>query len=117
MIDLRVDDSRQPLVELRRLLNIYWSGQLITEGNRKISAGEVDAGMATLNAARDKSPDNDNAWVALASGYLKMNRKADALAALKRAIEINPGVKQAAQRSSNFSALRQDPEFARLVAP
>ena len=115
MIDLRVDDSRQPLVELRRLLNIYWSGQLITEGNRKINAGELEAGMVILAAARDKSPDNDNAWVALASGYLKSNRKVDALAALKRAIEINPGAKQAVQRSTNFSGLRDDPGFLQLT--
>lgn len=117
MIDLRVDDSRQPLVELRRLLNIYWSGQLITQGNRTINAGELDAGMKILMSARDRSPDNDNAWVALASGYLKLDRRDDALAALKRAIDLNPGAKRIVQRNRNFAALREDPEFVRLVSP
>ena len=75
MIDLRVDDHRTPLVELRRLLDIYWSGQLIMEGNQKINSGDVQGGLTILIAARDKSPGNDNAWVALASAYVKAGKK------------------------------------------
>jgi uncharacterized Ntn-hydrolase superfamily protein len=117
MIDLRVDDSRQPLVELRRLLNIYWSGQLITEGNRQIDAGDVEAGMNVLTAARDKSPQNDNAWLALASAYLKANRQPEALDAVKQAIALNPGAKEIVRRNRNFSALREDPQVMRLLTP
>jgi uncharacterized Ntn-hydrolase superfamily protein len=116
-IDLRVDDSRQPLVELRRLLDIYWSGQLIAQGNAVINTGDVAAGLKLLVEARDKSPGNDNAWMALSSAYLKVNRKTDAIAALARAIEINPAAKRQAQRNTNFTSLRADPEFLRLVAP
>jgi hypothetical protein len=32
VIDLRVDDSRAPLVELRRLLNLTRSRQLVADG-------------------------------------------------------------------------------------
>ncbi|MEO8070171.1 MAG: DUF1028 domain-containing protein [Acidobacteriota bacterium] len=117
MIDLRVDDSRQPLVELRRLLDIYWSGTLITQGNAKINAGDLEGGMKILVAAKDKSPGNDNAYTALASGYLKMKQKAEALAALGKAIEINPSVKRSAQKNTNFATLHDDPDFLKLVAP
>jgi tetratricopeptide (TPR) repeat protein len=115
MIDLRVDDSRQPLVELRRLLAIYWSGQLITDGNSRITAGDLDGGLKILVAARDKSPENDNAWVALATAYLKMNRRTDALAALTKAIALNPAVKRQAVRNMNFAVLRDDVDFRRLL--
>lgn len=115
MIDLRVDDSRAPLVELRRLVDIYWSGQLITEGNSKISAGDTDGGMKMLLAARDKSPTNDNAWVALASGYLKLGKKADALDALAKAIALNPSVRRQAQRNTNFTPLKEDPQFMAMT--
>lgn len=115
LIDLRVDDHRTPLVELRRLLDIYWSGQLITEGNELLSKGDTAGGMKTLLAARDKSPGNDNAWMALASGYLKAGQKADALAALQKAIEINPSARRNAQRNTNFTSIKEDPEFRRLV--
>lgn len=115
MIDLRVDDSREPLVELRRLLNIYWSGQMITEGNTLINAGKMDEGLKVLVAARDKSPGNDNAWVALASGYIKANRKTDALDAIAKAVEINPSSRRQFQRNTNFRDLQADPDFLRLV--
>jgi len=116
MIDLRVDDHRTPLVELRRLLDIYWSGQLIMEGNQKINSGDVQRGLTILIAARDKSPGNDNAWVALASGYLKAGKKAEALEAISKALEINPAARRGLQRNTNFATLSGDPEFVRLVS-
>jgi uncharacterized Ntn-hydrolase superfamily protein len=115
MIDLRVDDSREPLAELRRLLNIYWSGQMITEGNTLINAGKMDEGIEVLMAARDRSPGNDNAWVALASAYIRANRKADALSAVAKAIEINPSSRRQFLRNTNFKDLQADPDFLRLV--
>lgn len=114
-IDLRVDDHRTPLVELRRLLDIYWSGQLITQGNEKINSGDVAGGLEILAAARDRSPGNDNAWMALASGYLKADRKNEALAALAKAIELNPGARRTAQRNTNLAPLRDDPQFRALT--
>lgn len=116
MIDLRVDDHRTPLVELRRLLDIYWSGQLIIEGNQKINSGDVQEGLRILATARDKSPSNDNAWVALASGYLKAGRKIEALEAVSKAVEINPAAKRGLQRNTNFASISGDPEFVRLVS-
>ena len=116
MIDLRVDDHRTPLVELRRLLDIYWSGQLIMEGNQKINSGDVQGGLTVLIAARDKSPGNDNAWVALASAYLKAGKKAEALEAISKALEINPSAKRGLLRNTNFAAIKADPEFVRLVS-
>src|SRR5207247_2607824 len=43
VIDIRVDDSRQPLADLRHLLNLYQAGQLITEANRQLTAGDAAA--------------------------------------------------------------------------
>lgn len=116
-IDLRVDDHRTPLVELRRLLDLHWSGQLITEGNAKVNAGDMDGGLKILLSAKDKAPTNDNAWIALASAYLKANRKSEALAALGEAVTFNPAAKRAVQRNTNFTPLRDDPAFLKLVAP
>jgi uncharacterized Ntn-hydrolase superfamily protein len=116
MIDLRVDDHKTPLVELRRLLDIYWSGQMITEGNQKVNAGDLEGGLSMLLSARDKSPGNDNAWVALASAYLKAGKKAEALDAIAKALAINPSARRGLQRNTNFAALRADPEFVRLVS-
>jgi uncharacterized Ntn-hydrolase superfamily protein len=104
-IDIRVDDHRQPLVELRRLLNIIRSTEIISQANARLQAGELDAALERALAARDKAPDNDNAWVVLGQVYVKMNRRFDALAAVRRAIELNPANERNLPRNPNFEAL------------
>jgi uncharacterized Ntn-hydrolase superfamily protein len=115
MIDLRVDDHKTPLVELRRLLDIYYSGQMITEGNAKVNAGDVTGGLAILEGARNRSMTNDNAWIALASAYVKAGRTADALKALEQALSLNPSAARAIGRNTNFESLRSNPAFAALL--
>ena len=113
-IDLRVDDHPEPMVELRRLLNVLRSGEMITQGNQKLNGGDLKGGLDILIAASQKAPGNDNTWVALANGYLKNNRKPDALNALKKAVELNANNKQRLPANTNFQSLLQDPEFKRI---
>jgi len=115
VIDIRVDDSRQPLVDLRHLLNLYQAGQLITEANRQLTAGDAATALKTALAARDKDPNNDNAWVALANIHVKAGRKADALAAIAKAIELNAANRRQIPKNRNFESLLTDAEFKRLV--
>jgi uncharacterized Ntn-hydrolase superfamily protein len=115
VIDIRVDDHKTPLPELRRILNMFRSGQMITEANGKLQAGDLNGALQTATAARDKSPENDNAHVALANVFLKMNRKADALNTLRKAVEINPALKRQLPRNTNFDSINKDPEFLRIV--
>ncbi len=103
VIDIRVDDSRTPLVDLRRLLSLYEAGQADHRSRIASSpAGDAQAALQTALAARDKVPENDNAWVALANIHLKAGRKADALAAIAKAIELN---------AANKSPASQEPQF------
>lgn len=115
VIDIRVDDHQTPLAELRRILDLFRSGQRISEANTKLRDGNTTGALETALAARDKSPQNDNAWVALANIYLKMGRKADALDALRRAVELNPANKRQLPRNTNFESLHKDPAFLRIV--
>lgn len=117
VIDIRVDDSRKPLADLRHLLNLYQAGQLITDANRLLAAGDAAAALKAATAARDKDPENDNAWVALANVHLKAGRKADALAAVARAIELNAANRRQLPKNRNLEALWTDPEFRRLTSP
>ena len=115
VIDIRVDDSRQPLADLRHLLNLYQAGQLITEANRQLTAGDAATALKTALAARDKDPNNDNGWVALANIHLKAGRKPEALAAIAKAIELNGANRRQIPKNRNFESLLADPEFKRLV--
>src|SRR5579885_609955 len=62
-IDLRVDDSKEPIAELRRLLNMERSNEMLPEINARLQAGDLKAALEKALAARDRSPENDNAWV------------------------------------------------------
>jgi len=115
VIDIRVDDSRKPLVDLRHLLNLYQAGQLITEANRQLTAGDAAGALQTALAARDKDPENDNAWVALANVHLRAGRKAAALDALRKAVELNPANRRQLPKNRNFEALAADPDFRAVV--
>ncbi len=115
VVDIRVDDHRTPLAELRRILDLQRSGEMIREIGPRLEAGDLAGALVAALAARDKSPDNDNAWVALANVQLRMDRRADTLASLLRAIELNPGRRTTLPRDTNFAAMHDDPEFLRII--
>lgn len=115
VVDLRVDDAKNPFVELRRLLNITHSAELITQANTKANGGDLPAALKLAQDAVAKSPENDNAYVALANIQLKMNQKSQALATLKKAIEINPANKGQLPKNQNFKSIADDPEFKKIL--
>jgi Flp pilus assembly protein TadD len=115
VIDIRTDDHKNPLVELRRLLNMVRSGQMLTEANRLMTDGNAARATETALKATTTSPENDNAWVGLASIHLRAGRHADAIEALRKAIELNPTSKRQLPRNRNFEALHKDPAFLKLV--
>jgi uncharacterized Ntn-hydrolase superfamily protein len=115
VVDIRVDDHKTPLAELRRLLNMVRSGQQITEANRLMREGNLESATATATKATQTSPENDNAWVALAAIHLKAGRKPAALEALRKAVELNPTNRRQLPKNQNFQSLIDDSEFKRIV--
>ena len=112
-IDIRVDDSKQPLTELRRLLNMARSGEMIAEAGARLRDGDLNGALQRAIAARDRSPENDNAWIALATVYVKVNRKEDAIAALKRAGELNPANNRQMPLNPAFAPIYRAPATGR----
>jgi uncharacterized Ntn-hydrolase superfamily protein len=115
VVDLRVDDSKNPFVELRRLLNMTHSATLITQANAKANGGDLPGGLKLAQDAVAKSPENDNAYVALANIQLKMNQKPQALTTIRKAVELNPANKKRLPINENFKSLVSDPEFKKIT--
>jgi uncharacterized Ntn-hydrolase superfamily protein len=115
VVDIRVDDHREPLVELRRLLDLRRSGQIIAESNQRLAGGDPAGALERAEAARDLSPENDRAWVQLARVQLRMERRQDALASLAEAIDLEPRLRITLPGDEGFQPLHEDPEFQRLV--
>jgi uncharacterized Ntn-hydrolase superfamily protein len=114
-LDLRVDEHRTPFAELRRILNAVRSGEILSEANRKIAANDLKGAMAQALAARDKSATNDAAWVTIANIQLRMGQKAEAMAAVAKAVELNPANKKQLLRDDDFKGVRDDPAFIKIV--
>src|ERR1700722_17130250 len=104
-LDLRVDDSRNPFVELRRILNAVRSGEMISEANARINAKDLKGALEKAMAAQDKCPTNDNALVSIARIRLEMGQKAEALAAISQAVALNPNNKKQLRLNRNFEGL------------
>ena len=115
VLDLRVNDNPLPLVEMRRLLTVFRSRTVIAQANEAFDGGNAQEGLHILLQLRDEIPEKDNVWLALASMYLRMDRKDDALGALQRAVEINERNRGQLLRDDDFAALHDDPEFLRIV--
>ena len=115
VLDLRVNDNPLPLVEMRRLLTVFRSRTVIAQANEAFDVGNAQEGLHILLQLRDEIPEKDNVWLALASMYLRMDRKDDALGALRRAVEINERNRGQLLRDDDFAALHDDPEFLRIV--
>jgi uncharacterized Ntn-hydrolase superfamily protein len=114
-LDLRVDESRTPFAELRRILNAVRSGEMLSEANRLMTAKDLKGALEKAAAARDKSPTNDNAFVTLANIHLQMGQKSDALAALVKAVELNPANRRQLQNNKAFETLYNDADFLKIV--
>ena len=114
-VDIRVDDHVEPLGELRRVRNLLRAGQMLRDANQKRQEGYLDTALSLALVARDKSPENDNAWVALAEIYLGLERMADVFSALERAVELNPSRKRTLLSDDDFESLRHDQDFLRIV--
>jgi Flp pilus assembly protein TadD len=115
VIDLRVDDSKAPLVELRRLLNMFRSRALVGEANSRLNAGNLTEASQAAQNARDKSPEFDEAWVIWGATELRAGRKASALDALRKAVELNPANKRWLLRNRHLEPLFNDAEFKRII--
>jgi uncharacterized Ntn-hydrolase superfamily protein len=115
-LDLRVDEHKAPIPELRRILTAVRSNEAVGTAGRLITSGDLQGALKIILAARDKSPEIDGVWVALANVQVRMGNKTEALQSVAKAIELNPANKRQLPLNPNFKTLLEDQEFKRLVA-
>ncbi len=104
-IDIRVDDHPEPFQELGRLLNIAQMNYAWNEGWTLFTQKKFAEALPHQERAAKLAPDNAEVWYDLAVIRLAAGKKADALAALKQAVELNPKLKAQARVDSDLAAL------------
>jgi uncharacterized Ntn-hydrolase superfamily protein len=115
VVDLRVDDSRAPLAELRRLLTMLGANQLAQESAEQLARGQSAEAMKLAITATERSPENDVAWLALARAAMAAGDRPRTLGALGRAIALNPANRRRVAETGAFDPLRGEDAFRKLV--
>ncbi len=114
-LDLRVDEHKSPLPELRRVLNAVRANELLAQVSAKIRSNDLVGAMELARGALQKNPDNDGAYVAIADISLRVGKKQDALDAVRQAVALNVNQKGQLLRDADFKSLQDDPQFKALV--
>jgi len=57
LFDLRVEDHPEPVAELKRLVRLQRAYQNLNEGDRHVTAGDIEAAMESYRTAMDLVPD------------------------------------------------------------
>jgi uncharacterized Ntn-hydrolase superfamily protein len=99
-LDLRVEDSAFPLVELRRLLRLRQAYDLAESADQLTAAGRRQEAALLYRRSMEVAPGNAELrfWGGLA--LVQLNERLAGLEAVKSAIEENPGLEQLLDRLS-----------------
>jgi uncharacterized Ntn-hydrolase superfamily protein len=114
-LDLRVDEHTDPFGELRRVLRAFRARGQVSEARSLMQEGDLEGAMSMARTAHEHHPENDTPWVVMAEIHLQEGRRAQALDALRRAVESNPANRTQLPRSPAFTVLRDDPDFQALL--
>jgi len=108
-IDLRVDDHRDPVAELERLLVIQRATETFDAGMKIFQSGDPAGALEQLAQASALRPTDPQ--IHFLSGVVLLNagRKSDAIAALRRACSSDPGWLQLLLRLVPSGLVPDDP--------
>jgi uncharacterized Ntn-hydrolase superfamily protein len=90
LVDLRVDDSHDPLGELRRLLRLARAYERMNRGDEAFAAGRMEEALAEYSSAETMVPDNDEFVFWHAVTLVANGRVDEALPLFGRAFRMNP---------------------------
>jgi len=114
-IDIRVDDNPDPFRELGRLLTLAETNYLWNTGWTAFEKKKYPAALEAQEKAALVAPENAELLYDLAVIRLANGRGADSLAALTKALRLNPKLKQQAANDKDLTALHGDAAFQELV--
>lgn len=114
-IDLRVEDHRTPIVELRRLLNLNFSNGHAFRALALMDEGKAEEAMGLAEKALELSPENDNAHMALCRARFEAGDKPGAIEAFSEAVNLNEKIASYVKRSPRWSFIAEDEDFLKSM--
>lgn len=114
-IDLRVDDHPNPVQELRRLLMIQLAFRRQDRALRLYEAKKYREAAEVFEQIIKAMPHDANAHYNYACTLALAGQKQQALAHLKRALELDPSLVRLAERDPDFESIRNQEAFKSLI--
>jgi uncharacterized Ntn-hydrolase superfamily protein len=114
-IDIRVDDHAEPFKELGRLLEYAQMNYSWNQGWTLFTQKKFTAALPHMERTAGMAPANAEVFYDLCVIRLAAGHEEKALQALKRALQLNPKLKNQARNDNDLDKLRKNPEFIRLT--
>ena len=90
-VDVRVDHSSEPLVELARLVRVAQAYELAQLATAALSAGDVVCAMATIEEALVLAPGDRDLLVTRIAALVGLDRKEEAAVEVRNLVTAQPG--------------------------
>ncbi len=114
-IDLRVDDSEEPLEELDRLLHVYRAYEHMSEGDLALEANDMQRALDEYGAAQRMFPDNLEMKYWTAVTLANNGDVTKALPLFKEVFKGDPNWKELTKRLPASGLLQVDAEQMTLI--
>ncbi|NNK49848.1 MAG: DUF1028 domain-containing protein, partial [Gemmatimonadetes bacterium] len=111
VFDLRVDDHREPLVELRRLLSVARAYHHMNEGDEQVTQGNVDAAVDEYERAEALLPGESEPIFWHAVTLASVGRVEESLPLFADAYRLRPEWRELVPRLAPARLLPDDPEM------
>lgn len=115
VFDLRVDDHREPLVELRRLLSVARAYQHMNEGDEQVTQGNIDAAVEEYEAAEELLPGESEPIFWHAVTLASVGRVDESLPLFAEAYRLRPEWRELVPRLVPAQLLPDDQEMIERI--
>jgi uncharacterized Ntn-hydrolase superfamily protein len=115
LIDIRVDDSAKPLVELDRLLDIQRAYDLMNQGDALLAKDEMKDAQEKYRQAAALAPDIDEIPFWQAVTLADIGKVDEALPVFEHVFRQNPNWAELVQRLPACGLLREDAQMMRQI--
>lgn len=117
LIDLRVEDHPDPILELKRLVQLHDAYEWMNTGDQKLGEGDIDAALAAYQRAADLAPAISELPFWQAVTLIELKRVDEALPILKDIFSLEPAWRILFQRLPAAGLLNTDSAtLARVLA-
>ena len=115
VFDLRIEDHAQPLMEMRRLLNMARAYRLMNEGDEHMTNGEVEKAVIAYSGAEALVPESHEMIFWHAATLAADGRVDESLPLFRKAFDRWPLWRELVQRLPASGLLPDDPELMEKI--